>query len=215
MAWAVALLALSMGVIASTALSTAAQTAEWQDTRCDVGGYDWYQDETYSDRCDSVDIYWVEANNSRNAVTVTVKYGPSMPHRVYGELQKVWIQTRPDRSPEYLARVDPSGGWRSRVASWGGNGRWVRCPRVDMKVNVISRKLLLHIPRPCLGNPHAVRVSARTLDRYDDDRSFAQDFFPAPRRWSARLQRGNPEQPARPPSASSGHSQLVHPCGPA
>jgi hypothetical protein len=163
-------------------------TARWADDKCDVQGYDWYRDMRFSDRCGRVDILWVEAGLSGIAMTATVKYDYRLPYRFSAnEPQRIWIQTNRDRGPEYLIKGYPNSGELRRVARWSGDGRLIRCDGSRIRLNSITEKLNVEIPATCLRTPRRIRVSVMSLNLSDDDKSWEGDYFPARRRWSARL----------------------------
>lgn len=173
-----------------------ADSRRWTDAKCDVYGYDWFADERFRDKCAGIDIYWVEASNSRNAVSVTVKFDLDFPwYTKQDEKQKVWFNTDKDRRPEYLVtayRPNYRGtvDRLARVNGWTGSGTTVDCAEDSIRINPGAEKLLVKVPRSCLSRFGGVKVAVQSNDRFDGGKSWRRDSFPAKRAWSERLRRG-------------------------
>lgn len=178
------------------AVPSHADSRRWDDKKCDVFGYDWYADENFSGECAGIDIRWVEANNSRHAVSVTVRFDVDFPwYTKQNEKQRVWFNTDKDRRPEYLATAyrpnyEGTVGRLAKVDGWAGSGTTVDCAEDFIRIYPGAEKLLVKIPRSCLSKFGAVKVAVQSNDRFDGDKSWRRDWFPAKRAWSNPLRRG-------------------------
>ncbi len=124
----------------------------------------WFRD-SQGDVAPSVDIHRVQVINGEPgnaAVRVSVVQRALLP----GDVFDVWLDTVPaDPGPEFRAAwiADSDSLALLRVSSFSDQGVAVSCPGFRVRGDVSEPRTASHVlmPRPCLGNPHAVRVSVR------------------------------------------------------
>lgn len=172
-----------------------AQAAEqrFSDGECDVTVYDWFTDNASSGHCAGVDLLWTEVANSKNGVSVTVKYRYDMPyHFTTDERQVVWLNTDNDPAPDLrVAAYRPGTKTISRiskVSGWADGGNAISCDDAFVKLAVYAEKFLVKLPKSCISKGSRIRVAARSFDRFDDGRSWRRDFLPRARTWTGAVQ---------------------------
>jgi len=124
----------------------------------------WFHD-AHGDVGSSVDVHRVRVINGEPgdaAVRVTVVQRELRP----GDGFDVWLDTVPtDPGPEYRAAwvADSDSLGLLEVESFSDSGVPVDCPGFRVQGDVSEPRTSSHVrmPRPCLGNPHRVRVSVR------------------------------------------------------
>ena len=104
-----------------------------------------------------------------------------------GDEVMVWLDTdRSHAGPEYLAggiaNSDALG--LGTIRSWESRAVPVTCPGFRMRADqfAVGERAGVRIPRSCLGNPDAVRVSVRT-SRQRPGAPTVRDFAPARHRF--------------------------------
>jgi hypothetical protein len=148
--WAAAGLA-TAAIVASAAAPAVAQSRTFHDARGDVTA--------------SVDIQRVRVVNgsaTKHAVRIFVTQRDLRP----GDRTTVWLDTKPrNRGPEYRAdgKANTNDLGLVRVNTWKDPGKVVKAPRFVMHSdgNAPGDRTRFFIPRHAIGDPGAIRVSAR------------------------------------------------------
>lgn len=147
--WGAALVATAL--VALTPATAVADTRWFSDAKGDVSS--------------SVDVHRVRVINGEPgtpAVRVTIVQEELQP----GDVFDVWLDTdKGDVGPEYRASwiADSDSLGLFKVTSFADAGTPVSCPdfRVRGGLGDPRTRSYVFMPRPCLGNPHPVRVSVR------------------------------------------------------
>jgi hypothetical protein len=139
----------------------------------------WFQD-PHGDVASSVDIHQVRVING-TAKAAAVRVTVEQRQLRAGDAFDIWIDTNAaNPGPEYrttwVANSDVLGV--RKVDSFGDKGKAVSCPafRVRSAQDDPGERSHVLLPRPCLGNPDAVRVSVRAQRQVGQE--FVSDWAP-------------------------------------
>jgi hypothetical protein len=154
------------GVLAVSMGSASAETQTFRDQRGEVSA--------------SVDIHRVKVING-SASTHRVKVVVTQRRLKGGDEIDVWIDTkRANPGPEYRAGVKANTNALGllMVRRWGSPGQVVACPRFRATSDQFrpGNWTRISIPRRCLADPGAIRVSARVRRHAAD--GWVRDWAP-------------------------------------